>query len=201
MNDDKEVLKNRHKKLRNIYTILKALLDQSGFGWDDEKHMEHPEAKPMRTKTMPNYHDLDEICGKSTSIGQYAGTAKDLKSKKLSDVNITQVQDSSYDTTMEDNSPLVNNEEVSTMGDYDSDEEDMIVLAATVAIVATSHYYENHISKEPCRNSKLTGKEYIVELVDGNPIRMYENLCLDKLVFKKQCDILTTEGSLRDTRS
>ncbi|KAF6158204.1 hypothetical protein GIB67_014998 [Kingdonia uniflora] len=39
MNDDKEVLKNQHKKLRNIYTILKALLDQSGFGWDDEKLM------------------------------------------------------------------------------------------------------------------------------------------------------------------
>ncbi|KAF6137670.1 hypothetical protein GIB67_023604 [Kingdonia uniflora] len=82
MNDDKEVLKNRHKKLRNIYTILKTLLDQSGFGWDDEKHMvtvdsyvwdeylkEHSEAKPMRTKTMLNYHDLDEICRKSTTTG------------------------------------------------------------------------------------------------------------------------------------
>ncbi|KAF6158137.1 hypothetical protein GIB67_014931 [Kingdonia uniflora] len=59
--------------------LEQALLDQSGFGWDDEKHMvtadsyiwdeylkEHPEAKPMRTKTLPNYQDLDEICGKST---------------------------------------------------------------------------------------------------------------------------------------
>ncbi|KAF6151540.1 hypothetical protein GIB67_016352 [Kingdonia uniflora] len=104
MNDDKEVLKNRHKKLKNIYTILKALQNQSRFGWDDEKHMvtadsyardeylkEHPEAKPMRTKIMPKYHDLDKICGKSTSTGQYARSAKDLKSKKLSDVNITQV--------------------------------------------------------------------------------------------------------------
>ncbi|KAF6169394.1 hypothetical protein GIB67_002881 [Kingdonia uniflora] len=36
--------------------------------------------------------------------------AKDLKSEKLSDVNITQVQDSSDDTTVEDDSPLVNNE-------------------------------------------------------------------------------------------
>ncbi|KAF6136378.1 hypothetical protein GIB67_028068 [Kingdonia uniflora] len=39
MSADKEVLKNRHKKLGNIYTILKALLDQSGFRWDDEKQM------------------------------------------------------------------------------------------------------------------------------------------------------------------
>ncbi|KAF6166200.1 hypothetical protein GIB67_023910, partial [Kingdonia uniflora] len=29
---------------------------------------------------------------------------------------------------------------------------------------------------------------------------MYENLRMDKLVFKKLCDILTMEGSLRDTR-
>ncbi|KAF6161187.1 hypothetical protein GIB67_007828 [Kingdonia uniflora] len=39
MNDDKKVLKNRHKKLRNIYTILNVLLDQSRFEWDDKKHM------------------------------------------------------------------------------------------------------------------------------------------------------------------
>ncbi|KAF6156991.1 hypothetical protein GIB67_039752 [Kingdonia uniflora] len=85
------------------------------------------------------------------------------------------------------------------MGDYDFDEDYMIALAATAA-VAASHYYENHISKEPCRNSKLTGKEYIAELVDGNHVRMYENLRMDKLVFKKLFDIITTEGSLRDTR-
>ncbi|KAF6134823.1 hypothetical protein GIB67_002224 [Kingdonia uniflora] len=102
--------------------ILKALLDQSGFRWDDEKHMvtadsyvwdeylkEHHEAKPMRTKTMLNYHDLDEICGKSTTTGQYARSAKDMKSGKLSDVNITQVQDSKDDTAVE-GLPLVNNE-------------------------------------------------------------------------------------------
>ncbi|KAF6174013.1 hypothetical protein GIB67_039964 [Kingdonia uniflora] len=84
------------------------------------------------------------------------------------------------------------------MGDYNFDEEDMIVLAATAA--AASHYYENHISKEPCIDSKLTGKEYIAELVEGNPIRMYENLRMNKLVFKNLCDSSTTEGSLRDTR-
>ncbi|KAF6150196.1 hypothetical protein GIB67_023151, partial [Kingdonia uniflora] len=123
MNDYKEVLKNRHKKLRNIYTILKALLNQSGFGWDDEKHMviadsyvrdeylkEHPDAKPMRTKIMPNYHDLDEICRKLTTTGQYARSAKDLKSRKLSDVNITQVQDFLDDVAVEDDLPIVNNE-------------------------------------------------------------------------------------------
>ncbi|KAF6159353.1 hypothetical protein GIB67_032124 [Kingdonia uniflora] len=59
---------------------------------------------------MPNYHDLDEIYGKSTTTGKYARSAKDLKSEKLSEVNITQVQDSSNDEAMEDDSLLVNNE-------------------------------------------------------------------------------------------
>ncbi|KAF6167769.1 hypothetical protein GIB67_027547 [Kingdonia uniflora] len=59
------------------------------------------------------------------------------------------------------------------MGNYDSNEEDMIALATTAAAtVVASHYYENHISKEPCRNLKLTGKEYIAELVDSNPVRI-----------------------------
>ncbi|KAF6175089.1 hypothetical protein GIB67_039002 [Kingdonia uniflora] len=86
------------------------------------------------------------------------------------------------------------------MSDYDSDKEDMIALVVTTAAIAASHYYENRISKESCRNSKLTGKKYIVELVDDNPVRIYENLHMDKVVFKKLCDILTTECSLCDTR-
>ncbi|KAF6145536.1 hypothetical protein GIB67_037569 [Kingdonia uniflora] len=76
----------------------------------DDYLKEHLEAKHMRTKTMPNYQDLDEISGKSTTTGKYTRSAKDLKFEKLSDVNITQVQDSSNDEAVEDDSPLVNNE-------------------------------------------------------------------------------------------
>ena len=36
---DKEVLKNRHKKLRAVYMDMKTLLDQSGFGWDANRQM------------------------------------------------------------------------------------------------------------------------------------------------------------------
>ncbi|KAF6139299.1 hypothetical protein GIB67_021509, partial [Kingdonia uniflora] len=64
----------------------------------------------MRTKTMLNYHYLDEIYGKSTATGQYGRSTKNMKFEKLSDVNITQVQDSSDDTAVEDDSPLLNNE-------------------------------------------------------------------------------------------
>ncbi|KAF6141311.1 hypothetical protein GIB67_024395 [Kingdonia uniflora] len=70
--------------------MIKKMVTVETYVWDDYLK-EHPEAKPMRTKTMPNYHNLDEICGKLTVTGKYARSAKDLKSEKLSDVNITQV--------------------------------------------------------------------------------------------------------------
>ncbi|KAF6141145.1 hypothetical protein GIB67_006590 [Kingdonia uniflora] len=85
------------------------MVTTDSYVWD-EYLKEHPGVKPMGTKTMPNYHDFDEIYEKLTATGQYARSTKDLKSGKLSDINITQVQDSSDDTAMEDDSPLVNNE-------------------------------------------------------------------------------------------
>ncbi|KAF6142778.1 hypothetical protein GIB67_023260 [Kingdonia uniflora] len=86
------------------------------------------------------------------------------------------------------------------MGDYDSDEEDMIAFAAIAAAVTTSHYYINHISKDPCRDLNLNGKEYIAELVNGNLVRMYENLSMNKHVLQKLYDILRTKCSLQDAR-
>lgn len=36
---EKDVLKNRHKTLRNLYKAVKNLLDQGGFIWDDKRRM------------------------------------------------------------------------------------------------------------------------------------------------------------------
>lgn len=36
---EKDVLKNRHKTLRNLYKAVKNLLDQGGFSWDDKRRM------------------------------------------------------------------------------------------------------------------------------------------------------------------
>jgi len=36
---EKDVLKNRHKTLRNLYKIVKNLLDQKGFSWDEKRQM------------------------------------------------------------------------------------------------------------------------------------------------------------------
>lgn len=36
---EKDVLKNRHKTLRNLYKAVKNLLDQRGFSWDETRQM------------------------------------------------------------------------------------------------------------------------------------------------------------------
>lgn len=36
---EKDVLKNRHKTLRNLYKAVKNLLDQKGFSWDETRQM------------------------------------------------------------------------------------------------------------------------------------------------------------------
>ncbi|KAG8389531.1 hypothetical protein BUALT_Bualt02G0239000 [Buddleja alternifolia] len=71
---EKDVLKNRHKMLRNLYRTLKNLLEQKGFKWDESRQMvtadnkdwddyiqAHPDARPYRVKSIPYYYDLCEI--------------------------------------------------------------------------------------------------------------------------------------------
>ncbi|KAL0459730.1 UNVERIFIED_CONTAM: hypothetical protein Slati_0600200 [Sesamum latifolium] len=85
----KDVLKNRHKMLRNLYRALKNLLKQKGFRWDESRQMvtadnrvwdeyiqAHPDARTYRMKTIPYYSDLCKIYGaggagdKDTIYGQ-----------------------------------------------------------------------------------------------------------------------------------
>ncbi|XP_022757921.1 L10-interacting MYB domain-containing protein isoform X2 [Durio zibethinus] len=80
---NKDVLKNRHKTLRNLYRGVKNLLNQKVFTWDatrqmviadnkvwDEYIKVHPDVRPYRVKTIPYYNDLcviygDRIAGKT----------------------------------------------------------------------------------------------------------------------------------------
>uniref|UniRef100_A0A7N0RA10 Myb/SANT-like domain-containing protein n=2 Tax=Kalanchoe fedtschenkoi TaxID=63787 RepID=A0A7N0RA10_KALFE len=75
---EKDILKNRHKTLRNLYRTVKGLLSHGGFSWDEMRHMvtaensfweeyikTHPEARCFRIKTIPYYRDLCTIYEKA----------------------------------------------------------------------------------------------------------------------------------------
>ncbi|XP_077221217.1 uncharacterized protein At2g29880-like [Tasmannia lanceolata] len=78
----KDNCKHRLKTWKKHYFTLKSLLDQSGFRWDDASSMviaddsvwddylkTHPDAKPLRKKPLPNYHELSIILGKDQVNG------------------------------------------------------------------------------------------------------------------------------------
>ncbi|XP_031402953.1 L10-interacting MYB domain-containing protein-like isoform X1 [Punica granatum] len=78
-NYEKDVLKNRHKSLRNLYRGIRNLLDQTGFYWDETRQMvtaennvwdeyikAHPDARSYRIKSIPYYRDLCLIYGNSS---------------------------------------------------------------------------------------------------------------------------------------
>lgn len=79
---EKDVLKNRHKTLRNLYRSIKNLLDQPGFSWNEKQRMVtacndvwdeyvkvHPSARSFRIKTIPYYRDLCLIYSNAPSDG------------------------------------------------------------------------------------------------------------------------------------
>ncbi|XP_057492286.1 L10-interacting MYB domain-containing protein-like [Actinidia eriantha] len=79
-----EQLKNRYAVLRRQYSIVKLLLDQSDFKWDettgtimaadevwDRFIMEHPDAEPMRSAGCPIYKQLCTIFSEPGTNGEY----------------------------------------------------------------------------------------------------------------------------------
>ncbi|OVA18483.1 Myb/SANT-like domain [Macleaya cordata] len=93
---DKEVLKNRYKKLRTQYNAMSTLLSNSGFRWDETRQLvtaddsvwddylkEHPEARSYRTKTVPNYNSLCVIYGNSIGDGRYNNSGHDQNLKSV----------------------------------------------------------------------------------------------------------------------
>ncbi|KAF8376838.1 hypothetical protein HHK36_031504 [Tetracentron sinense] len=87
---EKDVLKNRHKTMRNLYKAIKKLLDQSGFSWDETRQMVtadnnvwddyikvHPDARSYRIKTVPYYSDLCLIYRNASIDGRENNSSHD----------------------------------------------------------------------------------------------------------------------------
>ncbi|KAL5172258.1 hypothetical protein HKD37_16G045047 [Glycine soja] len=84
-------VKNRIKLWRSWYGIVSDILGQSGFDWDDTKHMitvenenawneyctSHKSAKPFRYKVLQDRDDIVDLCAKDRATGHGAETAMD----------------------------------------------------------------------------------------------------------------------------
>ncbi|OMO83513.1 hypothetical protein COLO4_22459 [Corchorus olitorius] len=86
---DNEQLKNRYGVLRRQYVLVKSLLDQSDFSWDestgnitgkDEAWAEfikgHPDAESIKTSGCPIYKQLCTIFSEPTTNGKHDYTAE-----------------------------------------------------------------------------------------------------------------------------
>ncbi|KAL5730890.1 hypothetical protein ACHQM5_003674 [Ranunculus cassubicifolius] len=79
----------------------------------------------------------------------------------------------------------------------DSDEENMIIADAAATTTLAACYYQNNISKTPCRTSILSGRDYVTDILNtGHAKRCQESFRMEKHVFWRFCYILETRGLL-----
>ncbi|CAN6447793.1 unnamed protein product [Victoria cruziana] len=87
----------------------------------------------------------------------------------------------------------------------DDDAEDLIVAAATIAAAAVANigawYHEPVPLEESCDVPSFKVSDFENEILDVHDAQFYEDLRMDKRVFKKLCRMLATKGLLRNTRS
>ncbi|KAI8574796.1 hypothetical protein RHMOL_Rhmol01G0381500 [Rhododendron molle] len=121
---EKDVLKNRHKTLRNLHKAVKYLLDQKGFSWDETRQMVtadnkvwddyikvHPDARSYRIKTIPYYNDLCVIYRNATVEGKASTSSHDAKIDRnipRSETDRLSKGSESPATTIDDGKPVDN---------------------------------------------------------------------------------------------
>ncbi|XP_043693752.1 L10-interacting MYB domain-containing protein-like [Telopea speciosissima] len=99
---NKEHIRNRLKTWKKQYGVLKELLAQSGFQWDDRQKMvvandsvwneyikSNPDAKALRSRFIENYNDWCMI------LGDYQPTVSSYRTKVEVDVDLT-IDDDEY---------------------------------------------------------------------------------------------------------
>ena len=70
-----------------------------------------------------------------------------------------------------------------------------------VACIVGEWYAETYCLKHPCRTSSLQGRQWVRELQEGNPVRIFENLRMSAPVFQKLKRQLLNSGILEPTRN
>ncbi|XP_062112560.1 uncharacterized protein LOC133823730 [Humulus lupulus] len=78
----------------------------------------------------------------------------------------------------------------------DSDDE----FGEILLYFACEEYNQLYLSKQPCRNSALSGHEYVMEVLHGHWSRCYDLLRMNKDVFKLFCGVLKEIFLLKNSR-
>lgn len=100
---------------------------------------------------------------------------------------------------MDDGESSMSNEQVASVESIGQDFDDFdldILLAwlATVAVDMSMH------TKEPIRDSSLSGAQWIREVLHGHSDRVYEAFRMERHVFLNLCGLMKEKGWLEDTR-
>ena len=78
----------------------------------------------------------------------------------------------------------------------DSDDE----FGEIVLCFACEEYNQLYLSKQPCRNSALSGHEYVMEVLNGHWSRCYDLFRMNKDVFGLFCGVLKEKNLLKNSR-
>ncbi|PIA28380.1 hypothetical protein AQUCO_07000009v1 [Aquilegia coerulea] len=78
--------------------------------------------------------------------------------------------------------------------DFDEDMIDLLLIRHVL------EYESLFVDKTPCRTSILRGKEYILEVLEGNPTRCFESFRMKQHVFRNLCDRLKMMKVLQDQK-
>lgn len=72
----------------------------------------------------------------------------------------------------------------------------MVLLAATNATLS----YVSRFEKLPQHTSRLSGQQWVDELIAGHDVRFYNELGMQKFVFRRLLAVLEQNGQLSETR-
>ena len=79
----------------------------------------------------------------------------------------------------------------------DDDDDGVIDLMMARYLIENE---QNFVERIPCRTSMLSGKEYIVEVLLGNPTRYYKSFRMAPHVFVNLCNRLKLMVLLKDKK-
>jgi len=96
---------------------------------------------------------------------------------------------------MEGGSNSVSNEQVQPVEQFLDDDINILVAWFCLAAMDTSLH-----TREPIRDSQLSGAEWIREIVHGHSDRIYEAFRMERHVFLNLCDLMRVRGWLKDSR-